>query len=89
MSKKKKVQKSKPAGAVFVYTSECCKAPARKPAVQRSPEDRKENKFSECTLGHWRCSQCGKPAKVTRSKPNKETATDGGPNGTAEANKSE
>ena len=73
---KKKVKKQKQNGAVFVYTSMCCKAIARKPAVVRSPEDVKERKFSECTLGHWRCSQCGKPCKVTVSKPERES--DGG-----------
>lgn len=83
MSKKKTKQK-KQAGAVFVYTSTCCKVPARKPAVQRSPEDIRERKYSECTLGHWRCTNCGKPCKVTVSKPEKESngGTESGTEGT-------
>ena len=85
MSKKKKVQVQKATDAVFVYTSKCCEAPARKPPVQRSADDRKENKFSECTLGKWHCTNCGKSAKVSRSKPVKES----GNVGTAETDKPE
>jgi hypothetical protein len=55
MSKKKKDHKPREAGVVFNYTSKCC-------------EDRKENKFSECNLGHWRCTKCGKGCKVSRTK---------------------
>lgn len=52
---------------VFVYTSVCCEAPAKKPAVARSPEDKRENKFSECSLGKWHCVKCGRNCKVTRT----------------------
>ncbi len=57
--------------AVFVYTSVCCTAPAKKPAVVRSPEDKKAKEYSKCGLGVWRCTNCERVAKVTRSK-NKE-----------------
>lgn len=73
MAKKNKTRNKKQGSASFVYNSICCKQLARKPAVIRSEEDKKERKYSECGLGHWRCSQCGKPCKVTVSKPEKES----------------
>lgn len=67
---KKKDRKPRVVNAVFNYTSKCCEAPAKKPPVIRTPEDRRENKFSESNLGHWRCTKCGKATKVTRAKVN-------------------
>jgi len=58
--------------AAFQYTSVCCGKPAKKDPCSRSKEDRKENKFSECGLGHWHCSQCEKNCKVRRTKVQKE-----------------
>ena len=57
---------------MFNYTSECCGKPGRKPPVERNPADKAENKFSECALGSWRCSQCEKPCKVKRSRVKEE-----------------
>lgn len=68
MSKKKKVAFKKSVGAVFKYTSVCCNAPAKKPELIRTAEDRAAGKFSEGSLGHWRCGQCERPCKVTRSR---------------------
>lgn len=66
MSKKKKIVKSKKvAGAVFVYTSVCCGKAAKKPALVATPE-------KEGTLGHWRCTNCERPCKVTRSRVKEE-----------------
>ena len=64
--------------AVFNYTSVCCNRPAKKDPCVRSKEDKKENKFSECGLGKWHCSQCEKNCKVRRTKPEKdEVVVDG------------
>ena len=60
----------------FIYTSNCCNQPAHKPPVSRSPEDFKENKFSQCGLGKWRCGQCEKLCKVKRSKVQEDNGTD-------------
>jgi len=77
MSNKKK-KHVKPQVAAFVYTSVCCGARANKEAVRRKPEDIKENKFSECSLGHWHCGQCGNNCKVTRSRVKEENHGDSG-----------
>jgi hypothetical protein len=56
---------------VFIYTSVCCKAQATKePCVM--PKGKGIGGFGskpegEATLGSFRCSQCRRPAKVTRS----------------------
>jgi len=63
--------------AAFTYTSQCCNAAGVKDPCVRSKEDKKENKFSESTLGHWHCKQCGKNCKVRRTKPTKEEAPSG------------
>lgn len=76
MSRKKKkvvVQKK-----TFEYNSECCNAPAKKPPVERSSADRKENKYSECGLGHWHCTKCGKNCKVKRSRVKEEAVGQSG-----------
>jgi|WetSurMetagenome_2_1015567.scaffolds.fasta_scaffold603063_2 hypothetical protein len=83
MSKKKKsVKGNKVAGAVFVYTSVCCGKPAKKPALVWTPEDRAARKYSEGSLGHWRCSNCERPCKVTRSRKEvvQDTETNDGTN---------
>jgi hypothetical protein len=54
--------------AVFMYTSVCCEAPARKAPCERVKEDRKEGKFSESSLGHWHCVKCKQGCKVKRSR---------------------
>ncbi len=74
--KKKVVVKSTPRTRVFNYTSVCCNEPAKKPPVQRSGEDLAANEYSQCGLGKWECTKCGKNAKVKRSRI-KETASDG------------
>lgn len=68
MAKKKKSLKIKHVTRerVFNYISLCCDKPARKPPIQRSEVDRAENKYSECGLGKWTCSQCEKHCKVKR-----------------------
>jgi hypothetical protein len=53
---------------VFAYVSACCNAVAEKPACERDLDDKKSHKFSEATLGSWRCGRCKKPTKVTRHK---------------------
>jgi hypothetical protein len=73
--KKKVVVKGIARDRAFNYTSVCCKEPAKKPPVERAPSDITENKFSECGLGKWQCTKCGKNCKVTRSKV-KETETE-------------
>lgn len=78
--KNKKGKKKLPKVAlkiVFNYTSVCCGEPGKKPTVRRSEEDRAENKFSECGLGTWRCTKCGKKCKVKRSKSNPDKESDG------------
>lgn len=71
-SKKKSVRKARP--AKFVYLSVCHnvqanKAPLTMPADNRigklgsSPKDADEQ-----GLGGWRCGQCKRPCKVTRTK---------------------
>lgn len=64
-----------PPTRVFNYTSECCEEGARKPPVERSDSDRSENKFSECGLGTWTCSKCGKKCKVKRTRISQLEAT--------------
>lgn len=61
--------------SVFEYTSVCCEAPAKKPPVVRTPEDVRENKFSESGLGKWRCTNCKKNAKVKRTRIRDEHGT--------------
>jgi hypothetical protein len=56
---------------VFLYTSVCCKAPATKEACQM-PKGKGISGFGsspegEATLGSWRCTQCRRPASVTRA----------------------
>ncbi len=57
-----------PLNVTFNYTSICCNEKATKPPVVRSKEDRAEGKFSECGLGCWHCTKCGKNCKVKRSR---------------------
>lgn len=73
MSRKKKSSKVV-VKRVFEYKSECCNEVAKKPPVERSSADRKENKYSECGLGHWHCSKCGKNCKVKRGRVKEETS---------------
>jgi len=67
MSKSKSKSAKYTGQAAFTYTSVCCSKMARKPPVQRSPQDFKENTFSECGLGVWRCDSCGQKCKVKRA----------------------
>lgn len=76
MSRKKK--KAVVAKRVFNYTSECCGELAKKPPVERSTADRKENKYSECGLGHWHCTKCSKSCKVKRSRVKEESVEQSG-----------
>lgn len=60
-------------GPVFEYISGCCSALARKPRagqkeVVKDPDSGKM-KDKPKGLGKWRCTACGKVAKVTPRKP--------------------
>lgn len=77
---KKRAPKSKPlrkvGDPVFNYTSLCCSARAMKqPLVM--PTDKAVGGFGaapeerEGTLGSWRCSNCGKTCKCSRTKAGK------------------
>ena len=74
MSKFKSKNKKKPAlvikrrGIVFNYTSVCCEAPAKKPPVERSIDDITNGEFSQCHLGKWHCTKCGRNCKVKRTR---------------------
>lgn len=85
MAKKKKSIKVKPVTRerVFNYISLCCDKPAKKPLVKRAESDIAENKFSECGLGKWHCSQCENRCKVKRVRIKE---TDGKPNETGTEN---
>ena len=74
MSKKK----AKPAPAptvaklpVFIYTSTCCQAQAKKGACEMAKgvgvRGFGEKPEGEASLGSWRCGACNRPCKVTRS----------------------
>ena len=62
-----------PRGPVKEYVSACCSALASKPRAGRkeTAADPESKKMKEVTkgLGHWRCSTCGKPTKVTPRTP--------------------
>ena len=69
-----------PRGPVKEYVSGCCSALASKPRAGRkeTASDPESKKMKEVTkgLGHWRCSTCGKPTKVTpRTSAPKEFVT--------------
>ncbi len=58
---------------VFNYTSTCCSAPAEKPPCatevgQVTGVYLGSKPTGESSLGTFRCTQCRKPARVTRSK---------------------
>lgn len=63
--KNTKMSKGSP---TFNYFSKCCEVRAEKEPCAKKPEDKKTGKWSESTLGHWRCTNCGKPCKVNRTK---------------------
>src|SRR6266705_2692528 len=50
------------------YLSLCCQAPARKPQAGRKESAERRTKEQPKGLGHWHCSNCGKPTKVTVMK---------------------
>lgn len=55
------------------YLSKCCSEPAKKPRTGNATgEVREGSKVTDPTLvtglGGWRCTKCGKPCKVNRSK---------------------
>ena len=60
-------------GPVHEYISACCSAPSRKPraGMKESVKDPETGKTKDKPkgLGHWRCTACGKVAKVTPQKP--------------------
>lgn len=60
-------------GPVKEYITACCSLPGIKPrAAQKDmAKDPESGKMKETVkgLGHWRCSGCGKLAKVTPRKP--------------------
>lgn len=60
---------------VYQYISECHDAPSSKAPCERKPDDRAEKKFSEASLGSWRCSVCKHPCKVRRRKNKPEEVT--------------
>ena len=55
------------------YISVCCSVPARKPraGMKETVKDPETGKMKDKPkgLGHWRCTACGKVAKVTPRKP--------------------
>ena len=55
------------------YISACCSVPARKPraGMKETVKDPESGKTKDKPkgLGHWRCTACGKVAKVTPRKP--------------------
>lgn len=53
---------------MFLYTSKCCGAAAKKEPCERSAEDKKARKFSEATLGTWVCGACGASCNVNRQQ---------------------
>lgn len=60
-------------GPVNEYVTKCCGALGRKPnagekAMDKNPESGKLEKSSK-GLGKWRCTVCGKSAKVSPRKP--------------------
>lgn len=60
-------------GPVKEYVSSCCSALASKPRAGRKElaQDPESKKMKDVTkgLGHWRCTTCGKPTKVTPRVP--------------------
>ncbi len=61
---------------VNLYVTECCGVLATKEPCARKEEDKAENKLSQVSLGSFRCSKCGKPAKVSRKRnTDEETIT--------------
>jgi len=60
-------------GPVHEYISACCSAPSRKPraGMKETVKDPESGKMKDKPkgLGHWRCTACGKVAKVTPCKP--------------------
>lgn len=78
--------------SVNIYTSTCCnveasKPPCIKPKSQPKPKkgkgkrgEQREKAPEFATLGSWRCSNCGKPCKVSvMPRPPKEEAANAGP----------
>lgn len=67
-------------GPVKEYITACCSLPGRKPraAQKEMAKDPESGKMKETVkgLGHWRCSGCGKLAKVTSCKPAVVTPTE-------------
>jgi hypothetical protein len=67
-------------GPVKEYISACCSLPATKPATaeKQMGKDPESGKLKEQRkgLGHWCCSGCGKPAKVTPRTPVKTVAVE-------------
>jgi hypothetical protein len=45
---------------VYLYVSNCCNTPAKKPALVRPKADEQQ----EHGLGKWTCVTCHKPCKV-------------------------
>lgn len=52
--------------SVFLYTSKCCNAAAKKEPCERSKDDKKAGKYGEATLGTWVCGVCGASCNVNR-----------------------
>lgn len=74
MPKKHKKVARVQGSATFAYFSTCCEAPAKKPTLEM-PRDNRIGRLGsspkdadDSGLGGWRCSKCGRPAKVTRTK---------------------
>lgn len=65
--------------SVFNYTSTCCSAPADKPpcAIEKGQRVKAylgAKPEGDSSLGSFRCTQCRKPCKVTRSLNKTEKA---------------
>jgi hypothetical protein len=66
-TKKQRQQPRKAQDIKFNYTSMCCGVQAEKPACVRIPLAERGKDGAVGSLGTWRCTQCGKKCKLTRS----------------------
>lgn len=75
-SKKKKKASAprKVAVAQNNYTSKCCNAPAKKPALVSTSDWKDPKATAAAGLGKFRCGECGKRCVVSRSKTSSTTS---------------
>jgi hypothetical protein len=58
--------------AVFHYVSQCCNVLGTKAACVRPKGGMTSKEAETNSLGSWRCTQCGKPCKVSRIRAKKD-----------------